>query len=315
MDDGGPNTGSRGGGTIAGDRASRGAYGIALEGIPAAAALLGPAGPAWPTLHIEQQVSPRHDPVVPYWDDERALFNVAGGGSVEVDRATMAVTFDLPSRAPDPHIVHPFLAGSAAIVSRWLGRETLHGGVFEIDGGAWAVLGDKGSGKSSTLGWLARRDFTVATDDLVVIDDGTVLAGPACIDLRGDAAGHLGLGEHLGVVGARERWRALVPPAPPRLPLAGWILPQWADAVDVAVVPPRDRLPLLLGNLTLRAVVDPVTFLDLARLPTLALRRPQRWDSVDPAMSHLLEVIGDGVAGPGGAAQRSQADRSRPMRS
>lgn len=275
---------------------ARGAYGIALQGIPAAGELLGPAAADWPVLRVEQRVAPHHSRIVPHWDDDVARFNLPGGGKVEVDRATMVAAFELPTPAADQHIVHPFLAGAAAMVSRWHGREALHGAVFMVGDGAWAVLGEKGSGKSSTLGWLARQGIGVVTDDLVVIEGDTVLAGPACIDLRGDAAGLLGLGKHLGVVGARERWRAVVAPAPARVPLAGWILPTWGDSVDVEVVPARDRLPWLLGNLTLRAVVDPITFLDLARLPTFALRRPPRWDSIDPAMNRLLEVLGHGVA-------------------
>ena len=37
-------------------------------------------------------------------------------------------------------------------------------------------------------------------------------AGPRSIDLRPDAAARLGLGESIGVVGARERWRLRAPP-------------------------------------------------------------------------------------------------------
>jgi hypothetical protein len=134
-------------------------------------------------------------------------------------------------------LVHPHLAPGAAVLARWLGRETLHAGAVLAGGGAWAMLGDRESGKSSTLDWLAAHGHPVLADDLLVLDGSDVLAGPRCIDLRADAAQRLGAGEPLGVVGTRERWRLRLGPLASSAPLRGWGILDWGD--DVAVEPVR----------------------------------------------------------------------------
>jgi hypothetical protein len=47
------------------------------------------------------------------------------------------------------------------------------------------VFGPKAAGKSTTLAWLAEHlGLTIISDDLAVVVDGAVLAGPRSIDLR-----------------------------------------------------------------------------------------------------------------------------------
>ena len=103
--------------------------------------------------------------------------------------------------------MHPYLAPVALVMARWLGREGFHGGGIVAGGGVWGVLGDKTAGKSTTLAWLAREGVGVVSDDVLVIDGGTALAGPRSVDLREEAAERLGVGEPMGRVGQRERWR------------------------------------------------------------------------------------------------------------
>jgi hypothetical protein len=156
------------------------------------------------------------------------------------------------------------------------------------------VLGDKGAGKSSTLAWLAGAGHDVLTDDILLVEGGTAYAGPRCIDLREEPAERLGLGEDLGVVGARRRFRHLLPPCPPTAPLRGWILPRWGDDLGIRAVPAAARVPLVVGGLALRvAPVDAAAFLDLATLPVLELHRPQRWDSLEPAADLLVRRLGE----------------------
>ena len=131
-------------------------------------------------------------------------------------------------------------------MSRWLGREGFHGGGIVVDGGVWAVLGDKTAGKSTTLAWLARAGVGVVSDDVLIVDGETVLAGPRSIDLREEAAERLGTGELIGRVGARDRWRVTLAPIAAELPLRGWITLEWGEAVAVEPIRGAERLRALL---------------------------------------------------------------------
>ncbi|MGH3922854.1 MAG: hypothetical protein ACRDTT_08310 [Pseudonocardiaceae bacterium] len=225
-------------------------------------------------------------------DDDGARYRLQSGGSVTVDRAAQTAVFCFTEPPGDEEMVHPFLCSAAATMNRWLGRETFHAGAFVAEGGAWAVLGQKGSGKSSTLGWLATHGFPVLSDDLLVVDDGDARVGPSCVDLRPDAAARLGVGENLGVVGTRERWRVVLPKAPDRVPLRGWVFPAWGDDLALVPVPVAERLPRLLESLTLRVPpLRPARFLELAALPCWTLYRPQRWNSLGPGVDRLLDAI------------------------
>ena len=153
--------------------------------------------------------------------------------------------------SPD-ELVHPYLAPVAAITAHWHGRESLHGGGIAVRGRVMGVVGDRLEGKSSLLAALAARGVDVVCDDMLVVEDDHAFAGPRTIDLREDAAGALGVGENIGVAGARARWRVRLGPAPPRLPLAGWIFLDWAERVEVARVPASETLQRLLRNRGIR---------------------------------------------------------------
>jgi hypothetical protein len=273
-------------------RGATGAYGLRLDGITGARRILGEASDDWPVLRVEQHIG-GVDVAREMVDDERAAVRLqAGVGSVCIDRATLTAQFNMRERADDEAIVHPFLALTAAIVSRWLGRDTFHAGAFVVDGGAWAVLGKKGAGKSSTLGFLGVTGTTIVTDDLLVLDDGDALAGPSCVDLRPDAAAFLQAGEDLGVVGARSRVRVVLPGAPARVPLRGWVFPSWSDTLEVVPVPVARRLPMIAANLALHLdPPSPERFLEFAALPCFEFRRPQRFDLLDRTATLLLDRL------------------------
>ena len=120
-------------------------------------------------------------------------------------------------------VIAPHLTSAASTIATWTGRVAIHGGAFLHAGAAWVLLGDKGHGKSTTLGWLATAGVPVITDDLVVCDEGHVLAGPRCVrTCRPEPARWLEAGRDLGVIGTRERWRIDGPtPCPVRAPL--WV--------------------------------------------------------------------------------------------
>lgn len=268
----------------------RGVYGLRLRGLDGARDLLAPACATWPALSVTWRTGDTTDEQDAVWRD-RAEIGLQGGGRATLDRQASTATFVFPDAVEAGAIVHPFLSMTAALFNWWLGREPFHAGAFVVDGGAWIVLGDKGAGKSSTLGWLATCGVPVISDDVVVLDGSTILPGPACIDLRPDAAERLGVGDYLGVVGVRERCRVRTDPSSP-VPLRGFLALRWGADLKVEPVPVADRIALLLGARALRLPPsDPARVLDLAGLPAYEVLRPRGWDSMGAMTDRLLAVL------------------------
>jgi hypothetical protein len=271
----------------------RGAYGFAIVGLEGAAPLLQPVPAGWPTFHVDVQNGPP-ETVESGWGPDHAAIGFNGGGVARLTRKPLAAALTLPDRPDDGAVLHPFLAGSAAIVSWWLGRDTFHGGAFVVGGDAWVILGNRECGKSSTLGWLAAHGVPVLTDDLVVVDDwDQVYAGPRCVDLREEAAAGLHMGEHLGLVGTRQRWRQVLPPTSDAVRLAGWILPAWDREIEISRMDAGAALGKITEHLPLRLVTRPERLLDFAALPCLRFARPRNWDSIGPATTGLLDRLAD----------------------
>jgi hypothetical protein len=265
---------------------------LRLAGVDDAADLLVPASAGWPALELAAEVGPAA-PVHQLVDDERAVLATRSGTRLEVTRNPLRAVFTTPEPIREDALVHPHLASAAAVVSRWLGRESLHAGAFVAGGRAWAVLGDRGSGKSSVLAALAVAGHPVLADDLLVLDGPVALAGPRGIDLRQDAAERLGAGEPLGVVGTRERWRLRIGPAPVETELAGLILLTWGDTVGLSPVGPGRVLEAVVGAQALRVPPeDPASRLSLAALPGWELSRPPDWGSLPAALECLLDLPG-----------------------
>jgi hypothetical protein len=269
----------------------RGAHGLRLDGFERRvgdAGLEVVAPPHWPALHVVTCVGPVD--FGPTWvgaDDARV---VGTSSTSRLWREPLSVELTVANPHDTGEVLQPFLATAAAVASRWLGRQAFHAGAFLADSGvAVAVLGAKGAGKSTMLATLAGAGASVFTDDLLVVDRTTAFAGPRCVDLRGDAANVMGVGIPLGVVGARERWRVLLPPVEPEVTLGGWILPEWGDRVEIVSVPLAQRLPLLLQHLAvLVEPPSPEDLLHLAVLPCWRLVRPRRWDVVDEVVSAVM---------------------------
>lgn len=270
-----------------------GAYGLALRGVESARSLLVPAEPDWPAYELElRQGRGSDDPYdrVSEWAAELQLRN---GGQIVIDRAARRATFTAPSRLRIEELIHPYLAPVAAVIAYWLERESFHAGALVSGGGAWGLLGDRESGKSSTLGWLARHGHAIVCDDMLIVDGGQAFAGPRSVDLRGEAAEALGAGEPLGMIGARERWRLTLGPVEARLPLKGWIFLAWGDTLAVEPVSGSERIARLTQQRGVRLPPrDADRLLDLAQLPGWELRRPPGWDSLPQAAELLLDTIG-----------------------
>jgi hypothetical protein len=268
-----------------------GAYGLKLLGLESSH-LLVPALPDWPSLTLDFKVGDAtalHDRVT---DDDAELVLLTGG-DVRMNRNPMSAVYTVPRSLGAQELIHPYLAVAATMAAFWLGRESFHAGAVVVDGGAWALIGDREIGKSSMLGWLALQGHDVLCDDVLVLANGNVLAGPRAIDLRDVAARALKAGKPLGLVGGRERWRLTLAPVEPAVPLRGWIFLEWADEISMGAIPPRERLIQLGRHRSIRLPPrEPTGLIALAALPAWVLRRPREWVSLRAAADVLLAVIG-----------------------
>jgi hypothetical protein len=264
-----------------------------LTGVDDAADLLIEAPHAWPELAVECVADDGGAPATDQVGADSARVRLQTGGWIGLRRRPATAVFHLPEPRGAGELIHPYLAPAAALVARWLGRDAFHAGAVVIGEGAWCVIGPKGAGKSTTMAWLAREGLPVLCDDLAILEDGAVLAGPRCLDLREETATRLGGARPLGLVGARERWRLPLGAVAAASPLQGWLVLTWGDDLALESVPPAERLPLLAAQRTLG--LEPARaadFLALGALPMLRLRRPLGWNSLPPAVARLLDAIG-----------------------
>jgi hypothetical protein len=253
--------------------------------------LLVPCRPEWPSIELgwSEGSAP---PDIEHIDDQRAVFSLRDGGRLRIDRSQGRALFTTPEPLSDVALVHPYLVPVAGVMAHWFGRHAFHAGAFVFDGGSWVVIGDRGLGKSSLLARLALDGHAVVSDDVVVTEGNRVYSGPRSVDLREDAAHELGVGELIGVMGRRERWRLALDPIEPELPLSGWIMLAWGESIETAQIPGPVRLQFLLGHHMLE--IPPqrsAELLDLVTLPTVVLRRPRGWASMETAIDRLLEGL------------------------
>ena len=270
---------------------SVGAYGIRLSGLEAARALLVPAAADWPSFGLVNRVEPG-----PYDEIERissrsAELRLHTGGKIFIDRSPGRAEFVTPRPLSSEELVHPYLAPVATIVAHWHDRESVHAGGFALDGRVWGVVGDRESGKSSTLARLALDGVTVVSDDLLVLQHTRVFAGPRAIDLREEPAHNLGVGTSIGVAGGRERWRLRLGPVPEELELVGWIHLAWGDRVEAVPLKGGERVERLFNQRGARLPsLSPEVLLDLASLPSWEVRRPHAWETLGESAECLREL-------------------------
>ena len=268
-----------------------GAYGLALRGLAGVDELLVPAEPSWPPLEVASEVgSPGDEPE--YVSDERAEILTRTGARITIDRSAgrALVTAGRPLAADE--LVHPFLAPAAAVVGRWLGRESFHCGAFVAGGGAWALLGERESGKSSTLAALALAGYDIVCDDILLLEGTACFPGPRCVDLREETAAALDAGDALGTVGGRERWRLPVPQLQEPPVLRGIVFLDWGDDFETGPVPASRQLAGLLHHRALRLHSSvPEVLLELAALPAWEVRRPRRLDSLGRTVDRLADLV------------------------
>jgi hypothetical protein len=271
-----------------------GAYGLRLRGVDSVRALLVPAEASWPSVELVSRIGENSPDPYDCVSERRAALKLREGGRILIEREEGRVLFTAPNPPRPEELVHPFLAPVASVYAYWLGRESFHAGAFVADDGVWALIGDRESGKSSTLAWLALTGYEVVCDDVLVLEGANTLPAPRSIDLRPEAAHALGAGEPIGLVGARERWRLTLGAVRRNLPLRGWIFLTWSDRVETVRVPGPERLVRLGANRGARLPLsDPAGLVELAALPGWELRRPRGWDSLVPAAERMLETVSD----------------------
>jgi hypothetical protein len=267
-----------------------GAYGLRFDGLPADALVAAPED--WEPWTLCWEQAPPEGRAVQRFDADEVLIDIEPGGQARVDRRAASTTLRLAAEPVADALVHPHLASTAVVTAAWFGRQSFHAGAFVLDGGVWAVVGDREHGKSSALAWLAAAGLAVFADDVLVIDAGRALAGPRCLDLRAGAARHFGMGCDIGLVGSRRRWRVRLPAVPAELPFLGWVILQWSDDVDVRPIPVAERLEVLLANRGLRLPEhDPRPWLGLVARPMVCLSRPRDWAAADTAMTALVDRL------------------------
>jgi hypothetical protein len=268
----------------------RGAYGIGFRGVEEADGLLVAVPAGSPVYAVRCDVDPGAAPVERVTDDAATL-RLRAGGAIEISRADPQVRFRMAHVPRPDELVHPYLAPAAAVIARWMGRESVHAGAFAAGGRALGLVGTREAGKSSTLAELARSGAAVLCDDMLVLDAGDVLAGPRAVDLRADAAAALGLGQAIGRTGARERWRMSLGTVEARTPLAGWVFLAWGEDVPPRRLGPAERLARLAPERALR--IEPARedgLLSLVSLPAWEVSRPRGLASLPRTVERLLEL-------------------------
>jgi hypothetical protein len=230
-------------------------------------------------------------------EDDRVLLATRSGNVFDVAREPRHLRLSMPMRPSLEALVHPVLTVPMSIFARWRGDVTLHGGAFHHGGAAWCVLGERTAGKSSMLGILGDFGVPILADDLVVITDGDVRAGPRCVDLRPDLAAQLPAARDLGMVGTRPRLRLATPPGPARSRLAGIFLLEWGDDEAPSVTPltMAERLALLYRQeaIALLEFSDRGKVMDLVGLPMWRLSRRRDWRATPGARDLLLSTAAD----------------------
>ncbi len=266
----------------------RGAYGVVIPSVEAPN-LLTPAAEGWREIDIVREGGDGTAPIAIGPDE--ATFPLARGGSLTLRRVEHRAVFRTPYAISDDELVHPYLAPVGAVFARWNGRESLHAGAFVAGGRAWAVVGTREAGKSTLLAALHAAGHPIVTDDVLVIDDGLALAGPRAIDLRAGAAAGVGLVERPDGVREDSRERVRLPPVPAEMPLAGWIVLAWGDALGLRPLPVANRFaPLVAQRSAVLPGDDPVGLLDLVKLPAYELVRPRDFSALRPAVDRLAEL-------------------------
>lgn len=227
-------------------------------------------------------------------ESDRVAYGSRGATTYYVERVPRAIRFDIPYVPSPAALVHPLLTIGVSVLARWRGDVTLHAGAFETPAGGWGVMGAREAGKSSILASIGERGYPVVADDLMAVQNGSVWAGPSCVDLRPDTVGRFTNAVPMGIVGGRPRYRLSTVPGHAQIPLRGFFVLDWNHASDISVEPlsTQERLQWLYRQEYIRLVgySDPAKLLPLVALPAWRLTRPRDWAATEEAVERVLEI-------------------------
>ena len=224
--------------------------------------------------------------------EESARLFFDSSARIELSRPlanTELFTDHVPS---DDELAHPYLGYTAAVVGWWQGRFAMHGSAASSGGRALGFLGSREQGKSTTLAHLLSRGWAAIADDMLVIDGRNVLAGPRCLDLRESTAKEWGLGDDIGVVGTRRRWRMRTGLVAPSSPLTAFVELHWGPTISISALPVEERLKAVFSHRTVDARPRRGdALLGLLGVPFLRVARPRNLGMVAPMIGEILEFL------------------------
>ncbi len=278
-----------------------GAFGLRFTGLDSPRLLAGVPQDTWPLVAVERGSLDGHPSSVPLRrgdaaiSPDRAEVVLFDGGRVELDRQDASATFRSPTPVGDEDLLHPYLRMTGAVFARWLGREGLHAGGFVVDGGAWGILGAGQAGKSTLVAWLGLSGCGVVSDDLLVLEGTTALAGSRFVDLREPTASFLDCGDRIVPSRMGMRRRLALPAIAPEIPLRGWVFLEWGPQIELRPVPPAQRLARLSEMRAVQlAPADPSALLELATLPAWELSRPRDFAALPEVTDRLVALTAQG---------------------
>ena len=282
------------------------AYGFRWEGLLDAALAAGDAD-GWPTVYVKQTLTsdPGSSGVERVGADSATIQTLAA--RLQLDRLSSRLEIRARERLPVTDVIHPTLWPAASVFARWHERETFHAGAISFDGeGAWAILGERGAGKSSLLAALALHGVEVLADDLLVVAGQHCFAGPRCIDLRKEAAAALGVAADTPLVRSTQRRRLPLCPCAGEYALRGFVHLRWGADIRLERLLPVERLPLLLDHRRIAGLgADFEHLLDLVALPSIRLTRPRDWRATRRLAADLERALAQAERPPTRRARAS----------
>jgi hypothetical protein len=270
-----------------------GVYGLNVLGLGDVSRFSSDPLPGSPQLEIRQRLGVAPPDAESRLFDDRAVIPLIENGLLEVFRDPAVASFTMPRTLSDDELLHPWLVPAAATVSAWHGRRVMHGGLVGNGEKAVAIVGDKEGGKSTLLAWLAfEAGLTVMCDDLVVLEDDHVFAGPACIDLRPGSVSHLPDVVGSTLVRDGTRLRVPLPKTPAIAEFMGVIVLEWSERTAMPAVPPGERLTHVLPHALVEGIPLGVAgVLGFAQYRMWRLMRPKKWESLDTAATMVQDLL------------------------
>jgi predicted ATPase len=242
------------------------------------------------------------------WMSERYLIlrGTAASGDVDLTSGRAVLRVDPGSGDTGEGDVYGMLTIAAGVLLAGLGRALIHGAAIVPPGdAAWVLIGDSGSGKSTTCATLCRAGWSYLSDDQVILsnaDRGVTVEGwvrPFHLDRDWER------GERSGTRAARDAATLFPDQRRVTAPLAGLLLPKVAatHATALTAADPAEALAELIRQspwVLLDRGAAPVV-LDLLAAAASRCRPPHRltlgadsYGSPERMSSVFASVVGAG---------------------